>query len=145
MSRIFNAVALSDDELAICNQFGTDPAAFAARLADRRAGRPMVLSSHTTNRENAASGIIGPQIADEAFEQHRLELENNSTDHRQLAQEARKAIDEFLSKADTPDAWKILARASAMLTGALDRIGPAYVDRVNTQASIPGKSQSQWK
>jgi hypothetical protein len=134
---------LSDDELAICNQFGTDPAAFAARLADRRAGRPMILSSES--RRANPTGLIGPQIVGEAFEEHRKEVESPSIAHRHLLQEARKAIDEFERKAAAPDAWKILARASAMLTGALDRIGPAYVDRVNPQANIPGKSQSRWK
>ena len=38
-------------------------------------GKPMVLSSSQARRENP-TGLIGPQIADEAFEQHRGELEN---------------------------------------------------------------------
>jgi hypothetical protein len=143
MSRVFAGVTLTDDELAVCRQFGTDPAQFARLLADRRAGKPMVLASQT-RRENP-TGLIGPQIVDEAFAEHRKELESPSLDHRHLLQEARKALDEFDQKAAAPDAWKILARASAMLTGALDRIGPAYVDRVNPEAAIPGKSQSQWK
>jgi hypothetical protein len=106
--RIFNGVALTDDELAICRQLGNDPAEFARRLADRRAGRPMI-PSRQSRKENP-TGLIGPQIVDEAFAEHHKELESPSVDHRQLVQEARKALDEFDRKAAAPDAWKILAR-----------------------------------
>jgi hypothetical protein len=43
---------------------------------------------------------------------------------------ARKAIDEFLAKPDGPDAWKVVARAAALLVGALDRVAPPFADRV---------------
>jgi len=144
MSRTFNGITLDDDALAICAQFGNDPAQFAALLAARRAGRPLVLSARTANREKAPSGIIGPPIAEEAYYEHRKEIESPSIDSESLAREAQKSIAQFLAKPDAPDAWKILARASAMLTGALDRIGPAYADRVNPRANLPGKNESQW-
>ncbi len=123
---------------------GVTEAQFAAQVAETRAGKPMILSSQT--RKENSTGMIGPQIVGEAFEEHRGEMENQSIDSRQLVHEAQKSILEFLSKPNAPDAWKTLARASAMLTGALDRIGPAYVDRVNPRANMPGvKKQSQWQ
>lgn len=139
-ARTFAGVTLTDDQLAICRRMGTDPAAFAARLKDRQAGRPMVLSSQS--RKENPSGVIGPQIVDEAFEEHRDEIENQSTDSRHLVQEARSAIDQFLARAAAPDAWKILARAAAMLTGAIDRLGPAYADRVRID---PATKKARWK
>jgi hypothetical protein len=61
IARTFAGVTLTDDQLAICRRMGTDPAAFAARLKDQQAGKPMILSSQT-QRENP-SGVIGqPRI-----------------------------------------------------------------------------------
>jgi hypothetical protein len=128
--RIFSGVALTDDELAICNLFGGDPAEFARRLKDRRAGKAVVFSAQPRTMENAASGIIGPGIVDEAFDEFRDEIEKPSVDARMLAQEAAAAIDRFMKQPAAADGWKILARAAATLTGAIDRIGPAYADRV---------------
>jgi hypothetical protein len=105
-------------------RFGAECASTAAR-----GGQPMVLAARL-QKNSAQRGIVGPQIVDEAFAEHRDELENDSVDHRALVLEAAKSIGQFLAKPDAPDSWKILARAAAMLTGALDRIGPAYVDRV---------------
>jgi hypothetical protein len=65
--RIFAGVALRDDELAICSGFGTDPAQYARLLADRRAGKPMVLSARMTNRGKAPSGVVGPPIVVRPF------------------------------------------------------------------------------
>jgi hypothetical protein len=141
--RIFAGVALTDDQLAICRSMGTDPAVFAARLKDRLAGKLLILSSQTQG-ENGPSGIIGPPIVAEAFQEHRDEIEDTSIDSRRLVMEARKSIDEFLAKSGGPDVWKVLARAAALLVGALDRVAPAYADRVNPRANTPGRSDSQW-
>jgi hypothetical protein len=139
--RIFNGVALTDDELAICRQLGADPAAFAARLADRRAGKSTVFSSQPRRRENAPSGIVGPPIVSEALQEHRDEVEDGSVDSRRLVMEAQKAIGEFLAHADAPDSWKVLARVSALIVGALDRVAPAYVDRI----ADANNKDSQWR
>jgi hypothetical protein len=110
---------------------GISEAQFARQFSSTaaRGGAPMVLAARL-QKDSVQRGIVGPQIVDEAFAEHRDELENNSVDHRALCLEAQKSITQFLAKPDAPDSWKILARAAAMLTGALDRIGPAYVDRV---------------
>jgi len=139
--RTFAGVTLTDDEQKICRDMGIEPdARFATLLAARRAGQPLVMSSRQM-KENHKNGIIGPQVAAEAFEEHRDELENESANSRTLAQEASKSIGEFLAKPDAPDAWKILARATAMLMGALDRIAPPFADRV----ADTKEKESQWK
>lgn len=125
---------LTADQLAMCRQLGTDPAVFATRLADRQAGRPMVLSSQTRG-DNQPTGLIGPAIVDEAFDEFRTEIEKPSMDARMLVQEATAAIDQFMRQSAAPDGWKILGRAAAMLVGAIDRIGPPYADRVRVDAA----------
>jgi hypothetical protein len=120
MSHTFNGLAVTDEELAICDSVGADRTQFAKMLADRRAGKPLVLAAaHTRVNENPPSGLIGPPIVDEALDEHRDELNGASSNHLHLVQEARKSIDQFLANSAAPDNWKILGRAAAMLTGAL--------------------------
>jgi hypothetical protein len=140
VARTFGGVTFTADELAVCRQFGNDPAVIAA-LRDRRAGKSTVFSSQPRRRENAPSGIIGPPIVSEALQEHRDEVEDGSVDSRRLVMEAQKAIGEFLAHADAPDSWKVLARASALLVGALDRIAPPYADRV----ADANNRDSQWQ
>ena len=130
------ATQLSDDEKKIRTMLGmkTSDADFAAMRADRLTGQPMVMSARDNRPRSAntrGTGIIGPGVAAEAFHVHKAEFDDKPIDAKMLANQATAAITEYTGNPDASDAWKVLARASALLTGALDRIAPAYADRMN--------------
>lgn len=105
----------------------------AHRMVATVRGGTRFVPAQMARNQTGASGIIGPGIVKEAFYEHRPEIESTEATAEQLAAEAASAIEDFQKKPAAPDAWKIVARAAAFLTGVLDLIGPAYVDRVDTK------------
>jgi hypothetical protein len=120
----------------VCQGLGISESKFAIEAANRRVGRPLVMSAGS----QTGAGLIGPVVVDEAYSEYRTELEQPSVDHLALVREAEKSISEYLAAADAPDGWKLLAHAAAKLAGALDRIAPPFVDR-----TAGGRNTNQWK
>jgi hypothetical protein len=117
-----SADALPPVATEIAHRLGVPKKFLGVRLPD---GSPALAA------KRASFGLVGPQVAREAFDGMRPELENSDGDASQMVAEAQRALAKYASAAAAPDAWQTLASAAAYLMAALDRSAPVYVDRVD--------------